>query len=118
MQQKVQFISTILHQPELVVLDEPFAGLDPVNTQVMKDAVLELRRDGVTILFSTHIMEQAEKLCDQLCLIPRTAPPFPAARDDTARLADRLPLLQPVGRAQTPHPAARPLASRLPHRLR
>src|SRR5437879_13403533 len=72
MQQKVQFISTILHQPELVVLDEPFAGLDPVNTQVMKDAVVELRRDGVTILFSTHIMEQAEKLCDQLCIIARS----------------------------------------------
>src|SRR5437667_3959332 len=71
MEQKVQFSSTILHQPELVVLDEPFAGLDPVNTQVMKDAVLELRRDGVTILFSTHIMEQAEKLCDQLCIIAR-----------------------------------------------
>src|SRR5437867_7524784 len=71
MQQKVQFISTILHQPELVVLDEPFAGLDPVNTQVLKDTVLELRRDGVTILFSTHIMEQAEKLCDQLCIIAR-----------------------------------------------
>jgi ABC-2 type transport system ATP-binding protein len=71
MQQKVQFISTILHQPELVVLDEPFAGLDPVNTQVIKDAVVELRRDGVTILFSTHIMEQAEKLCDELCIIAR-----------------------------------------------
>ena len=71
MQQKVQFISTVLHEPELVVLDEPFAGLDPVNTQVMKDAVVELRRDGVTILFSTHIMEQAEKLCDQLCIIAR-----------------------------------------------
>jgi len=71
MQQKVQFISTILHQPELVVLDEPFAGLDPVNTQVLKDSVLELRRRGVTILFSTHIMEQAEKLCDELCIIAR-----------------------------------------------
>ena len=71
MQQKVQFISTILHQPELVVLDEPFAGLDPVNTQVLKDTVLELRRRGVTILFSTHIMEQAEKLCDELCIIAR-----------------------------------------------
>src|SRR2546422_408164 len=71
MQQKVQFISTILHEPELVVLDEPFAGLDPVNTQVVKDAVVELRRDGVTILFSTHIMEQAEKLCDQLCIVAR-----------------------------------------------
>ena len=71
MQQKVQFISTILHEPSLVVLDEPFAGLDPVNTQLMKDTVLELRRRGVTILFSTHIMEQAEKLCDQLCIIAR-----------------------------------------------
>ncbi len=71
MQQKVQFISTILHEPELVLLDEPFAGLDPVNAQVMKDTVLELRRRGETILFSTHIMEQAEKLCDQLCIIAR-----------------------------------------------
>src|SRR5215510_5710902 len=71
MQQKVQFISTLLHDPELVVLDEPFAGLDPVNATVMKETVLELRRRGVTILFSTHIMEQAEKLCDELCIIAR-----------------------------------------------
>jgi len=71
MQQKVQFISTILHEPELVILDEPFAGLDPVNAQVLKDAVLELTRRGVTVLFSTHIMEQAEKLCDELCIIAR-----------------------------------------------
>ncbi len=71
MQQKVQFISTILHEPALVILDEPFAGLDPVNTQVLKDTVLELRRRGGTILFSTHIMEQAEKLCDELCIIAR-----------------------------------------------
>ncbi len=71
MQQKVQFISTILHEPELVILDEPFAGLDPVNAQVLKDAVLELTRRGGTVLFSTHIMEQAEKLCDELCIIAR-----------------------------------------------
>src|SRR5712692_9312807 len=71
MQQKVQFISTILHDPDLVILDEPFSGLDPVNAQVMKDTVLELRRRGKTILFSTHIMEQAEKLCDELCIIAR-----------------------------------------------
>lgn len=71
MQQKVQFISTVLHEPDLVVLDEPFSGLDPVNTQVMKDTVLDLRRHGKTILFSTHIMEHAEKLCDQLCIIAR-----------------------------------------------
>src|SRR5437879_11792968 len=59
------------HYPYLVILDEPFSGLDPVNAQVMKDTVLELRRRGKTILFSTHIMEQAEKLCDELCIIAR-----------------------------------------------
>lgn len=71
MQQKVQFISTVLHGPSLLVLDEPFSGLDPVNAQVMKDTVLELARGGATILFSTHIMEQAEKLCDSVCIIAR-----------------------------------------------
>ena len=71
MQQKVQFISTVLHDPELVILDEPFAGLDPVNSQVMKDIVVELSREGTTILFSTHIMEQAERLCDSVCIIAR-----------------------------------------------
>jgi len=71
MQQKVQFISTMLHNPELVILDEPFAGLDPVNTQVMKDIVVDLSKRGTTTLFSTHIMEQAEKLCDSVCIIAR-----------------------------------------------
>ncbi len=71
MQQKVQFIATVLHEPELLILDEPFAGLDPVNLQVLKDTVLELARQGTTILFSTHIMEQAEKLCDSVCIIAR-----------------------------------------------
>ena len=71
MQQKVQFISTLLHDPALVILDEPFAGLDPVNAQIMKDVVVELRNSGVTVLLSTHVMEQAEKLCDQLCIIAR-----------------------------------------------
>ena len=71
MQQKVQFISTILHQPDLLVLDEPFAGLDPVNSQLMKDTVMQLARNGSTVLFSTHIMEHAEKLCDSICIIAR-----------------------------------------------
>ncbi len=69
MQQKVQFISTILHEPDLLVMDEAFAGLDPVNSQVLKDTVLDLRARGKTILLSTHIMEQAEKLCDYVCII-------------------------------------------------
>ena len=71
MQQKVQFISTILHGPRLVVLDEPFAGLDPINSQVIKDLVVSLAHEGTTILLSTHIMEQAEKLCDAVCIIAR-----------------------------------------------
>jgi len=73
MQQKVQFISTLQHEPDLVILDEPFAGLDPVNTQVMKNVIVQLTRRGTTTLFSTHIMEQAEKLCDAVCIIARGA---------------------------------------------
>lgn len=69
MQQKVQFIATVLHDPELVILDEPFSGLDPVNQQVLRDTVIEYRRQGKTVLFSTHIMEHAEQLCDRLCII-------------------------------------------------
>jgi ABC-2 type transport system ATP-binding protein len=71
MQQKVQFISALLHEPELLVLDEPFSGLDPVNSQVMKDVVVEAARAGRTILFSTHIMEQAERMCDHVVIIAR-----------------------------------------------
>lgn len=71
MQQKVQFISTIIHDPDLVVMDEPFSGLDPVNAQVLKGTLFELRGRGKTILLSTHIMEQAEKLCERVCIIAR-----------------------------------------------
>ena len=71
MQQKVQFIATVLHKPDLIILDEPFAGLDPVNSQVMKDTVLDLARQGATIVFSTHVMDQAERLCDSVCIIAR-----------------------------------------------
>jgi len=69
MQQKIQFIATIFHDPELIIFDEPFAGLDPINTEIFKNIILELKQDGKTVLFSTHVMEQAEKLCDEICLI-------------------------------------------------
>jgi ABC-2 type transport system ATP-binding protein len=69
MQQKIQFIATLLHDPGLVVMDEPFSGLDPVNTTLLQDALLELRSKGKAILFSTHRMDQVEKLCDAICLI-------------------------------------------------
>ena len=71
MQQKVQFAGTLLHDPELVILDEPFSGLDPVNSQVMKDVVVEIAARGRTVLFSTHIMEQAERMCDHIVIIAR-----------------------------------------------
>ncbi|MGH7222579.1 MAG: ABC transporter ATP-binding protein, partial [Gemmataceae bacterium] len=69
MAQKVQFIATVIARPELILLDEPFSGLDPVNMDVLRDAILELRRDGATILFSTHDMGVAEKLCDFIFMI-------------------------------------------------
>ena len=69
MQQKAQIINTILHQPELVIIDEPFAALDPVNTQLVKDLMRELRDQGTTILMSTHQMRQVEELCDRILLI-------------------------------------------------
>jgi ABC-2 type transport system ATP-binding protein len=69
MAQKVQFIATVLHRPELVILDEPFSGLDPVNMDVIKDAILELKREGATILFSTHDMDVAEKMCDSIFML-------------------------------------------------
>ncbi|MDZ7372450.1 MAG: ATP-binding cassette domain-containing protein [candidate division KSB1 bacterium] len=69
MQQKVMLIGAILHEPELVILDEPFAGLDPVSATEAKDAILELVKRGTTVILSTHQMEQVEKLCDDICLI-------------------------------------------------
>ena len=71
MQQKVQFIGTLLHDPDLVILDEPFSGLDPINAQALKDTVVDLRRLGKTVIFSTHLMDNAERLCDSVCIIAR-----------------------------------------------
>jgi len=69
MQQKVQFISTVLHDPDLIILDEPFSGMDPVNLDILKNIIMEFKQKGKTIILSTHQMEQAEKLCDFICLI-------------------------------------------------
>ena len=71
MQQKIQFIATLLHDPDFIIMDEPFTGLDPVNTVLLKEVLMELKRAGKTILFSTHQMEQVERLCDSICLINR-----------------------------------------------
>lgn len=69
MQQKVQFITAIIHEPDLLILDEPFSGLDPVNVELLKEIVIELKAADRTIIFSTHQMEVAEKICDDICLI-------------------------------------------------
>ncbi len=71
MQQKVQFASALIHDPELLILDEPWSGLDPINADVLRDVVLAQKEAGRTILFSTHLMEQAEKICDSVCIIAR-----------------------------------------------
>jgi ABC-2 type transport system ATP-binding protein len=71
MQQKVQFIGTIIHNPELLILDEPFTGLDPINQEVLEEIVREFQSRGTTILFSTHLMDHAERLCERVCLISK-----------------------------------------------
>jgi ABC-2 type transport system ATP-binding protein len=71
MQQKIQFIATLLHEPELIIMDEPFSGLDPVNAILLMDTLIDLRKQGRSILFSTHRMDQVEKLCDAIALINR-----------------------------------------------
>ena len=71
MQQKIQFIAALLHEPDLIIMDEPFSGLDPVNATLLQDTLVELRREGKAILFSTHRMDQVEKLCDAIAIIYR-----------------------------------------------
>lgn len=72
MQQKVQFIATVLHNPSLIILDEPFSGFDPINANVIKDEILQLKQQGSTIIFSTHRMESVEELCDYIALINKS----------------------------------------------
>ncbi|MFW6084458.1 MAG: ABC transporter ATP-binding protein, partial [Gemmatimonadota bacterium] len=84
MQQKLQFIGAILHEPELVILDEPFSGLDPVNQRALRGIITDLKRQGRTIIFSTHIIEHAERICDHVCIMARGAKvvdgPIPAVK--------------------------------------
>jgi ABC-2 type transport system ATP-binding protein len=73
-QQKIQFISAVIHRPELLILDEPFSGLDPVNVELLKEAVLDLKEDGTTIVFSSHQMAHVEELCEHLCILLKGSP--------------------------------------------
>lgn len=72
MQQKIQFITTVLHNPKLIILDEPFSGFDPINVNIIKDEILNLAREGSTIIFSTHRMESVEELCDHIVLLNKS----------------------------------------------
>ncbi len=72
MQQKIQFIATVLHEPNLIILDEPFSGFDPINVNLIKDEILNLREKGSTVIFSTHRMESVEELCDHIALINKS----------------------------------------------
>src|SRR5512143_4009981 len=93
-QQKVQFIAAVLHQPEVLLMDEPFSGLDPVNTALLKEAFLEMKRRGATIVFSTHQMDQVEELCESVVLIDRgkvlLSGPIREVRRSTGRQIVRL----------------------------
>lgn len=82
MQQKVQFVATILHQPELIILDEPFSGFDPVNADIIKNEILELNKNGATFIFSTHRMESVEELCDNIALINKSKKILDGAVDE------------------------------------
>lgn len=73
-QQKIQFITAVLHRPKLLILDEPFSGLDPVNVELLKEAVLDLKKQGTSIVFSSHRMEHVEELCQHLCILHRGKP--------------------------------------------
>lgn len=82
MQQKVQFVATVLHEPKLIILDEPFSGFDPINANLIKDEILELRDKGSTIIFSTHRMESVEELCDHVALINKSQKVLDGSKKD------------------------------------
>ncbi|WP_404331125.1 ABC transporter ATP-binding protein [Mesobacillus maritimus] len=84
-QQKIQFLAAVIHKPKLLILDEPFSGLDPVNVELLKEAVLELKEAGTTIVFSSHRMEHVEEMCEHLCIMQKGKPIVHGALKDIKR---------------------------------
>jgi ABC-2 type transport system ATP-binding protein len=84
-QQKIQFIASVIHKPKLLILDEPFSGLDPVNVEQLKEAVIELKESGTTIVFSSHRMEHVEEMCEHLCIMHKGSPVVQGALKDIKR---------------------------------
>jgi ABC-2 type transport system ATP-binding protein len=110
-QQKVQFIAAVIHEPELIILDEPFSGLDPVNARLLNRLIRDLHRSGRTILFSTHVMHQAEQLCDRIVLINRGEKILDADMPEIhARFDPRSVLVEPA----EPHASVAEALGRLP----
>ncbi len=98
MQQKIQFITTVLHNPDLLILDEPFSGLDPINVGFLKEVISELKAQGKTIIFSTHLMETAEQLCDDILLINKSRKVIAGSlREVKASFSKNLIALRAVG---------------------
>lgn len=101
MQQKTQFIATIVHEPKLIILDEPFSGFDPINANLLKDEILELKEKGSTIIFSTHRMESVEELCDYIALINKSEVVLHGAKKEVKnRFRDNSYRLEFVGNLQ------------------
>jgi len=105
MQQKVQFIAAVIHEPELLILDEPFSGLDPVNMRLLRDLVLDEHRRGATVIFSTHVMVQAEQLCDHIVMIDRGRKVLDASLPEIRQQFDpRTVLVEPLDPTSDPAP--------------
>lgn len=101
MQQKIQFISAVLHEPDLIILDEPFSGLDPINVETLQDIVLELKAKGKTIIFSTHLMSTAERLCDDIILVNKSRKILSGSlREVKARFGKNIVMLRAEGGAE------------------
>ncbi len=97
MQQKVQFLGTIVHDPEILILDEPFSGLDPINVVLLKDFLENFKKQGKTVIFSTHVMEQAERLCDRIALLYRSKKLLDGTLKEIKHAyRDKVPLPPPV----------------------
>ncbi|MCK4872260.1 MAG: ATP-binding cassette domain-containing protein [Phycisphaerales bacterium] len=97
MQQKIQFLSTIIHDPDLIILDEPFSGLDPINMRLLRDLISEMHQAGKTVIFSTHVMQQAELLCDRIMMIDRGYKVLDASLDEIrAQFDPRTIIVEPI----------------------
>lgn len=118
MQQKIQFIATVIHHPQLLILDEPFSGLDPINTNLIKDEISRLNQKGTTVIFSTHRMEQVEEICDRIVLINKGQVILDGqVQEIRQRFKQHLYLIEYAGDGLDPLPAQYRLVAKNDHQL-